>query len=178
MWCEFQKLSRRSCARLALFIALLAAPPTFASAAKRPAPGDRFPTLDATLLEGKIPDLKSAHVVIVDFWASWCAPCKASFPMFDELHREFANKGVVILAVNEDQNVKAMESFLQRLKPGFTVVRDAKQKLVEAVDVPTMPTSFVLDGKGVVRFVHDGFYGDRSRKEYIEQINALLAESP
>jgi thiol-disulfide isomerase/thioredoxin len=139
-------------------------------------PGDPFPRFESFALEGTLPDLGAARVTIVDFWASWCGPCKASFPVMDDLQKEFGPKGLVVVAVNVDQNAKAMQAFLQRMKPGFAVVRDGEQKLVAAAAVPTMPTSFVLDGKGVVRFVHTGFHGEQSRREYMEQINAILAE--
>jgi thiol-disulfide isomerase/thioredoxin len=123
-----------------------------------------------------MPDLSSAKVVIVDFWASWCGPCKASFPVYDELREEYGDDGLVILAVSVDQNPKAMEKFLKRMKPGFTVVRDAGQKLVGRVAAPAMPTSFVLDAKSTVRFVHLGFHGATTRDEYRQQIETLLSE--
>jgi cytochrome c biogenesis protein CcmG/thiol:disulfide interchange protein DsbE len=148
-----------------------AAPSTIAAGAK-------FPDLVGAGLEGKLPDLAAAKVVIIDFWASWCGPCKQSFPVYSELHREFGPKGVVIIAVNVDRSAADMQKFLSRLQPDFAVVRDAQQQLVAKVAVPTMPTAFVLDRHGVVRFVHSGFHGENSRLEYINQINALLSESP
>jgi thiol-disulfide isomerase/thioredoxin len=139
-------------------------------------PGDAFPALSDFSLEGEMPDLSGARVVIVDFWASWCGPCKASFPVYDELREEYEDKGLVILAVSVDQNAKAMEQFLKKMKPGFSVVRDADQKLVGRVAAPAMPTSFVLDADSTVRFVHLGFHGDRTRDTYREQIESLLSE--
>lgn len=157
---------------VAAALALVALP----AAAKTPAPGEVFPALQAAALEGTLPDLTAARVVIVDFWASWCAPCKASFPVFDAIQRDYAAKGVVIVAVNVDRSAAAMEAFLRRMKPGFAVVRDGAQKLVGQAAPPTMPTSFVLDRHGVVRFVHAGFLGEKSRREFLEQIDQLLAE--
>ena len=141
-------------------------------------PGMKFPDLAASGLEGALPDLAAARVVIVDFWASWCGPCKQSFPVYDQLQREYGPKGVVIIAVSVDRTAADMEKFLRRLAPGFSVVRDAAQKLVAQVAVPTMPTAFVLDRHGVVRFVHAGFHGDRSRMEYARQLDTLLSEAP
>ena len=155
---------------------LLAAAPLHAASAKTPAVGDTFPTLAQFGLEGTLPDLSQAKVVIVDFWASWCGPCKASFPVYDELRKQYGERGVVIIAVNVDTNAKAMTTFVARQQPGFSVVRDATQKLVQAVAPPTMPTSFVLDSRGVGRAVHQGFHGEKTRSEYVEEINRLLAE--
>ncbi|MGH8021715.1 MAG: TlpA family protein disulfide reductase [Opitutaceae bacterium] len=158
----------------ALFL-LLAVHPAVAEPLKA---GAVFPDFAGFELTGNLPELGEAKVVIVDFWASWCAPCKASFPVFDSLYREFGDKGLVIIAVSVDRNAKAMEAFLQRMKPAFSVVRDTQQKLVAAVEAPAMPTSFVLDGDRRVRFVHEGFHGEKSRREYEKEIASILAETP
>ncbi len=139
-------------------------------------PGDAFPDFASFELAGEMPDLASAKVVIVDFWASWCAPCKASFPVFDSLYQEFGDRGLVIVAVSVDKDAKAMDAFLKRMRPAFAVLRDTKQELVAAVAAPAMPTSFVLDGEGRVRFAHEGFHGEKSHRKYREEIAAILAE--
>jgi thiol-disulfide isomerase/thioredoxin len=162
----------------AVVVALLLAAtiPHSAAAGKTPAVGEPFPALAQFGLEGPLPDLSQAKVVIVDFWASWCGPCKASFPIYEGLRQQYGERGVVIIAINVDSDAKAMATFVARQKPGFSVVRDAGQKLVQAVAPPTMPTSFVLDAKGVVRAVHHGFHGEKTQREYVEQINRLLEE--
>src|SRR5690606_8224120 len=136
------------------------------------------PDLREVALEGELPELSDAAVIIVDFWASWCGPCKQSFPVYDELHRTYADRGVVIIAVNIDRQARDMQRFLARHPVSFAVVRDGGQELVAQVKPPTMPTAFVLDREWRVRFRHDGFHGARSRQEYIEQIEALLSDSP
>ncbi len=145
-----------------------------AESGKPPSLGERFPSLATFGLEGRLPDLGQAKVVIVDFWASWCGPCKASFPIYEELRRQYGDRGLVIVAVSVDQDRKAMEKFVAHQNPGFAIVRDADQKLVQAVAPPTMPTSFVLDAQGVVRAVHHGFHGEKTQREYVEEINRLL----
>jgi thiol-disulfide isomerase/thioredoxin len=167
----------RSLLSAALGLVLLGSAPV-TRAADTIAAGQPFPALKDYALEGTLPDLSGAKVVIVDFWASWCAPCKASFPVYDQLQKDYAGKGVHIIAVNVDQNDKQMAAFLKKQPVSFTVVRDAQAKLVAQVKVPTMPTSFVIDAKGVVRFVHTGFHGEETRKLYIEEINQLLQETP
>ena len=137
--------------------------------------GDAFPDLAGFKLEGNLPDLKG-KVVIVDFWASWCGPCKESFPAMNELQKQYADKGLVILAVNVDENVSDKDAFLKENAASFTVVRDAKQKLVDTVEIGTMPSSFVIDREGKVRFAHAGFHGEASKKEYVKQIESLLAK--
>lgn len=81
---------------------------------------------------------------------------------------------MVILAVNVDEQAAKMEKLLVKHPVTFTVVRDAQQKLVATVEPETMPTSFILDGEGQVKFLHKGFHGEETRKQYISEIDSLL----
>ena len=83
---------------------------------------------------------------------------------------------VVIVAVNVDENASDKEAFLKENTAEFSVVRDAKQKLVDQVEIGTMPSSFVLDRDGKVRFAHKGFFGGESKKKYVEEIDSLLGK--
>ena len=135
--------------------------------------GDTLPDLASFNLEGKLPDTLKGKVVIVDFWASWCTPCAKSFPVLDELQKKYGDK-LVILAVNVDEKKSNMDKFLEKHAVSFTVVRDGDQKLVAVAEPATMPTSFVLDGTGKVCFLHNGFHGEDTRKEYLTEIESLL----
>ncbi len=135
--------------------------------------GDTLPDLAKFNLEGKLPETKD-KVVLIDFWASWCAPCKASFPVMDGLVKKYGEKGFVIIAVNVDDDKAEMDKFLKKTPTSFTVVRDGKQKLVAAADVATMPTSFLVGRDGKIRFTHEGFEGEPTRKQYEAQIEELL----
>jgi thiol-disulfide isomerase/thioredoxin len=139
--------------------------------------GDAFPDLKHFQLEGRLPDALKGKVVLVDFWASWCAPCKASFPAMSELHKRYAEKGLVILAISVDEQKEAMERFLKKNPAPFAVVRDPTQKLASAVNARTMPSSFLLDAEGRVRFLHDGFTAETS-KAYGKEIEELLKLAP
>jgi len=136
--------------------------------------GDAFPDLASFKLEGKLPDTLKGKIVIVDFWASWCGPCKESFPAMNDLQKKYGDQGLVIIAVNEDEEQSDMRDFLKANAAAFAVVRDAKQKLVAVAGIQTMPSSFVLDDTGKVRFVHGGFHGAETRKEYEQEIESLL----
>jgi thiol-disulfide isomerase/thioredoxin len=136
--------------------------------------GDGFPDLAPFQLEGQVPQPLKGKVVIVDFWASWCGPCKESFPAMNDLQKKYGDKGLVIIAVNEDEEKSDMQDFLKANKAAFTVLRDARQKLVAVAGIQTMPSSFVLDDAGKVRFAHRGFHGAETRKEYEQQIESLL----
>ena len=147
---------------------------TFVTAQAALKVGDDLPDLAGYKLEGSPLGALKGKVVIIDFWASWCGPCKDSFPVMNELQKKYGDKGVVIIAVNEDEAKSDMQDFLKQNPAVFTVVRDAKQKLVELAGVQTMPSSFVFDPNGKLRFTHSGFHGDKTHKEYEQQIESLL----
>jgi len=136
--------------------------------------GDAFPDFASFKLEGKLPEVTKGKVVLVDFWASWCAPCRKSFPTLNELQQRYGGKGLVVIAVNVDERRASMDQFVKNIPATFPVVRDAEQKLVAAVAVESMPTSFLLDASGHVRFVHVGYLGDATRTDYIREIEELL----
>lgn len=141
--------------------------------------GEVFPKLEPTDLKvlagGSFPET-AGKVVLVDFWASWCAPCKASFPMLAKLNRELGPKGFVVVAVGIDEKPAAADAFVKKLNPDFSTLHDHGQRLVRQVEVPTMPTSFLLGRDGKVRFIHRGFHGDRTEAELRRQIAELLAQ--
>ncbi len=135
--------------------------------------GDLLPSLAAAGLVGALPTLEG-HVVLIDFWASWCGPCKKSFPVLDALYATYRARGLVVLAVSVDEDDAAMQAFLKKQAITFPVVRDAAQRLVAVAGVNAMPSSFLVDRSGVIRFVHQGFHGDKTEKAYAEEVEALL----
>jgi len=137
--------------------------------------GDTFPDLTSFGLEGKLPADLKGKVVLLDFWASWCGPCKESFPVMEELHKKYADKGLVILAVNVDETAEAMKDFLKDHAATFTIVHDATKKLVGTASISSMPSSFVLGTDGKVVAVHKGFHGKDTAKEYEAEIEKLLS---
>jgi thiol-disulfide isomerase/thioredoxin len=138
--------------------------------------GDTFPSLSGlTALTGTAPATQGS-VVLVDFWASWCAPCKASFPMMAKLYQDFASQGLVIAAVGIDEKPAAATAFIRKLAPPFPTLHDSTQKLVREVEVPTMPTSYLIGRDGRVRFVHQGFHDGATERELRQEIQSLLAE--
>lgn len=137
--------------------------------------GASLPDLSAFGLEGALPRLKG-KVVYLDFWASWCAPCKASFPVLDGWQQQYAAKGFTVLAVSVDETAAAMQTFLKKNSVTFPVVRDAAHKLVAAADVSTMPSSFIIDRKGIIRHAHTGFRA-KDAATLAAHITTLLGES-
>jgi peroxiredoxin len=136
------------------------------------APGFRLPGL-----RGDTVSLASypGKVVLIDFWAQWCEPCKKELPELERLSKEFAGKDVVVLSVNIDKSRDNAERLAKQLGITFPVGLDPAGSVASTYDLPKMPTSFVVDKKGVVRFVHEGFEGsgdvDRFRRELTELSN-------
>ncbi len=163
--------------RLLLFFAIasIAGSPAWAEVKV----GSTFPSFEpaglVTLTGGALPETVG-RVVLVDFWASWCAPCKASFPTMAKLHQDFAPRGLTIVAVGIDEKPTAATAFIKKLAPPFVVLHDREHKFVKEVTVPTMPTSYLIGRDGRVRFMHEGFHGVSTDRELRREIEALLAE--
>ncbi|MCS6912830.1 MAG: TlpA disulfide reductase family protein [Myxococcales bacterium] len=99
-------------------------------------------------------------VVVIDFWASWCEPCMRELPELDRLQKEFAGK-VVVLPVSIDKERSEALATARRLRLGLRVLLDTDGRVVALYDPPRMPTSYVVDRQGVVRYMHEGFDGPR-----------------
>ena len=139
--------------------------------------GDPLPELKAPAVEGAVPAMKG-KVVLLDFWASWCGPCRKSFPELDTLYKKHRAEGLVVIGVSVDKKPEDMNHFLDQLNPSFPIVRDRDQKLVASVGISAMPTSLLVDRKGVVRNIHKGFHGAETVDQLEKEISELLKEKP
>lgn len=116
-------------------------------------------------------------VVLVDIWASWCVPCKVAFPAYDALYREYRSRGLEVLAINVDEERKAANAFLDGKNFQVRVLFDPKGTAPTGFKLKGMPTSYLVDRKGVTRFAHEGF-NNQVLAEYRRQIEQLLEEQP
>jgi thiol-disulfide isomerase/thioredoxin len=114
-------------------------------------------------------------VVLLDFWASWCGPCLRSFPWMNELHLRHAAEGLMVVAVNLDQDRALAEAFLKKIPPRFRIEYDPAGAIATKFGVQAMPTSFLIDRSGRVRQRHAGFR-DAQRAEREHEIELLLEE--
>ncbi len=114
----------------------------------------------------------AGKVVIVDFWATWCQPCKQSFPAYQKLVTKMG-LDLVVLGISQDDDDKYIGAFLSETGAKFPVVWDDGKSVAKAYDPPTMPTAFVVDKSGIIRFVHVGYRpGDEATLE--EEVRSLL----
>jgi thiol-disulfide isomerase/thioredoxin len=141
-----------------------------------------YPGLLAALLLG--PTARAAEldlsaylgkVVYVDFWASWCGPCKQSFPWLGDLVRQYGPQNFVVIGVNVDKDRDRAERFLDETPADFSIVFDPKGELATAYKVAGMPSGVLIDRAGRVRFQHAGF-SEKQKGLYEEQVQTLLAE--
>lgn len=121
------------------------------------------------------PAAHEGKVVIVDFWASWCVPCRRSFPWLNSMHDKYADEGLVIIGVNLDQEDTAAREFLAEFPPRFSIVYDTSKELAKEFGVVAMPTSYLIGRDGEIREHHYGFK-IKKQDEYEAAIVAALNE--
>lgn len=114
-------------------------------------------------------------IVYLDFWASWCKPCRQSFPWMDAMQKKYGAEGLVVLAVDEDEQPADGRKFLAQEQPGFTIIPDPNGELAERYELIGMPSSFLIGRDGQVLQKHAGFYAD-SPAPYEAEIRAALGK--
>ena len=97
------------------------------------------------------------NVVYVDFWASWCAPCKKSFPWLNSMQKKYAEKGLKIIGVNVDKDPGLAENFLKKTPADFSMVFDPDGQLASKYKIIGMPSSYLIDRDGNIQHTHVGF---------------------
>lgn len=99
----------------------------------------------------------AGKVVYLDFWASWCQPCRTSFPLLNQLHEKLKSQGFEVVAINLDEDKAKAARFLDEFNVHFTVLRDASGEWADQYVVESMPSSFIIDRQGIVQYSHHGF---------------------
>ena len=136
------------------------------------------PAVSMPALEGGAPVTMASlkgNVVYVDFWASWCVPCRLSMPTLDELYRKNKARGFAVVGVNKDAAAADARKFLAKVPVTFPLVQDGDDAAARGFDVKAMPSGYLVDRKGVVRVVHRGFTAD-TRAALEREIDSLLKE--
>lgn len=125
----------------------------------------------ATIDLGKL----KGRVVMLNFWASWCGPCRTEMPLMDQIYKKYNAAGFTLLGVNVDTDSSDAQKFLSQVPVSFPIGFDRENKVSKLYDVSAMPSTVFIDRKGNVRALHRGYKpGDEA--EYLAQIRALLKE--
>lgn len=137
--------------------------------------GNQAPNCQLTAFDSEqTKDVKSFYgkVVYVDFWASWCQPCAKSFPFMQQLQQDLSTQGLEVVLVNLDEQAVDAKNFLSKY-PGnsLKVVTDSTHQCAQDYNVEGMPSTYLIDRKGVIRHIHMGF-----RPEDAEQLRSLVKE--
>jgi cytochrome c biogenesis protein CcmG/thiol:disulfide interchange protein DsbE len=157
-------------AALSLVLSVAFMSPRLASALDA---GAKFPELGRADLSGKQVTAASlaGKVVVVDFWASWCAPCRQELPILDKLYKKYGAKGLVVIGVSVDKDAENVHKFLGNMPLSFPILHDADHQISGRYAPPRMPSSYIIDRKGIVRQVQAGFRAadaDAIEKQIVE----------
>ena len=145
-------------AKIAQTSAPIAAPPPPAKGPCGKTPvGKSAPPLDVKSLSGPKVEVGAGHVTVVHVWATWCGPCALSFPRFEKLWEKNNGRGMDLLAVPVDDDAQAVPQFARQHGARFSIAFDDGHVAAECWKVQTMPTTYVIDREGVLRFEHDGW---------------------
>jgi peroxiredoxin len=114
-------------------------------------------------------------VVMLNFWASWCGPCRTEMPLMDQIYKKYSAAGFVLLGVNVDTDSTDAQKFLSQVPVSFPIAYDRENKVSKIYDVAAMPSTVFIDRKGRVRQLHRG-YKPGDENEYLSEIRALIRE--
>jgi len=161
------------------FVKGIALAAVFASAALASSSSGPAPGFQLSGRGGKTIDLSQfkGQVVMINFWASWCGPCRKEMPLLEDIYKKYKPMGFTMLAVNVEPDTKAADAWLGKLaKPvSFPIAYDVDSKVSKLYKVETMPSTVIVDRKGNVRALHRG-YKDGDENFYLTQIRTMLKE--
>jgi peroxiredoxin len=145
--------------------------------------------VSADIMSGAAPDftLKSnnginmklseyhGEVVLINFWASWCGPCRQEMPLLEELHNRYKSLGFTVLGVNVEEDSRQARKLIQDMAVSFPVLFDTQSIVSKQYDVVAMPSSVLVDRSGNLRYLHKG-YKPGLEEVYLEQVRELIRE--
>ena len=156
-----------------LLIALLFAMPVAAYNSTGPAPGFQLPARGGKQITL---DQFRGQVVMINFWATWCGPCRKEMPLLESIYRKYKPMGFTMIGVNVEPDSKAAEDWLAKQQPvSFPVAFDTDSRVSKLYKVNGMPNSVIIDRKGNVRLLHRG-YKPGDENTYLDQIRTLVRE--
>jgi peroxiredoxin len=153
---------------------LLALPALAGVSAGGPAPQFTLTARDGSSLS--LAQLKG-KVVLINFWATWCGPCRKEMPLLEAIYKKYSKLGFTLVGVNVEPDSKAAEGWLKQLSTpvSFPILFDTDSKVSQLYQVATMPSTVIIDRKGNVRLLHRG-YKPGEENEYVDSVRNLIRE--
>jgi peroxiredoxin len=152
--------------------ALVVALPAVAAAPSGPAPS--FSLSSKAGSQVNLTQFKG-QVVMINFWASWCGPCRQEMPLLEDIYRKYNKLGFTLLGVNVEPDSKAADDWLKQTPVSFPILYDKDSKVSQMYDVSGMPSTVIIDRKGNLRMLHHG-YKPGDEQEYLNSIRTLIRE--
>ena len=152
--------------------ALLVALPVLAGGSSTPAPAFSLKARSGNTVS--LAQYKG-QVVMINFWASWCAPCRQEFPLLEDIYKKYGKLGFTLIGVNVEPDTKDAEAWLKQRPVSFPILFDTDSKISKLYNVSVMPTTVFIDRKGNVRELHRS-YNPGDENAYMDQIRALMRE--
>ena len=150
----------------------LAMPAAIAAEVGKPAPDFTLKSMSGENL--KLSEM-SGNVVLVNFWASWCGPCREEMPLLNALHNKYEPLGFTVLGVNVEEDLTGAQGFLSNVPVDFPVLLDSSNKVSKQYQVIAMPTTVMVDRDGNMRYLHKGYKtGDEAK--YRDMVKKLVRE--
>jgi len=115
------------------------------------------------------------QVVMLNFWASWCGPCRNEMPLLDKLNTKYGKMGFVLYGVNTDEDTAEAKKVLEKIKVNYPILFDSDSKVSELYKVDSMPFTVFIDKKGQIRHIHKG-YKPGDEEQYAQKIKELISE--
>jgi len=143
-----------------------------AAAVSSPAPDFTLKSLSGKNL--KLSEM-AGNVVLINFWASWCGPCREEMPLLNDLHNKYQPLGFTVLGINVEEQTEMARGFLKDYPVDFPVLLDDKNQVSKLYEVVAMPTTVVVDRDGKLRFLHKG-YKSGDEKKYRDMVKQLIRE--
>jgi len=159
---------------LALTVLTTAATLGAAAPLQTGAPAPAFQLVSNTGKTLALADFKG-QIVLLNFWASWCGPCRQEMPILEQLNRQYHGKGVTLLGVNVEPDSAAAVQWLKATPVTFPILFDTDSKVSKLYEVAGMPNTVIIDRKGLVRYIHRG-YAAGAENDYLNQIRGLIRE--
>jgi peroxiredoxin len=114
-------------------------------------------------------------VVMINFWASWCGPCRQEMPLLDSIYKQYKDMGFTLLGVNVEPDARSADAWLKKTPVSYPILFDPKSQVSQLYQVQAMPTTVIIDRNGIVRYVHNGYVpGDEN--QYMNSIRSLIVQ--